>query len=247
MRIATYNIAAGQFCNQQLEILRDQIKSYQIDIVGLQEVDELTQRSGGVEQIEALKWEKEDFAKFDRAIEFDGGSYGLGMICKLPVEACSYESLDSRHYEQRIIQKFTIRIGEVEGSFYNTHLSFEDKATRQNQMKYLKNLLDKDLAAFKIVTGDFNIESTEEWDLFKEEYLLVNGYKGVWHDTFPGDDCMTHKLDQIILSKQFDIQQVGIVEKPYSDHYMMWVEVSVTNDRPEEEKVYHSCTRNHTI
>lgn len=227
MRIATYNIAAGQFCNKQLELLKDQIRAYQIDIIGVQEVDHLTGRSGGVDQIQALKGEEDDFAKFDKAIDFDGGGYGLGMVCKLPVAACSYEPLESRHYEQRIIQKFTMRIGEVEGSFYNTHLSFEDKATRQNQMQYLKSLLDQDSGAFKIVTGDFNIESTKEWDLFKEDYLLVNGYKGVWHDTFPGDDCVTHKLDQIILSKQFDIQQVGVVQKPYSDHYMMWAEVEL--------------------
>ncbi|MGL4737530.1 MAG: endonuclease/exonuclease/phosphatase family protein [Cellulosilyticaceae bacterium] len=227
MRIATYNIAAGQYCNQQLQVLKEQIEKYEVDIVGVQEVDYLTGRSGKVDQIQALKGRESDFTKFDQAIAFDGGSYGLGMVCQLPVSASNFEKLESKKYEQRIIQKFSIQIGDRIGSFYNTHLSFEDSKVRAEQMHYLKDLLDHDTSAFQIVTGDFNIESIAEWALFQEDYQLVNGYGGIWHDTFPGDDCITHQLDQIILSKHFSIAQVDVVKTNYSDHYMLWTEVSL--------------------
>lgn len=231
MRVATYNIAAGQYCNQELYKMREQFERYQIDLIGVQEVDQCTRRSGQIDQIEALKRSDQEFVKFDKAIDFGGGAYGLGMISKYPVIASSCQQLDSKHYEQRIIQKCTLQIGREQVSFYNTHLSFEDSVVRMSQLDTLKKLLDQDPAGFKVVTGDFNISSTKEWELFQLDYQLVNGYQEIWHDTFPGEDCGTHQLDQIILSKNFKIEQVELVKTDYSDHYMLWTEVTYNKNQ----------------
>ena len=226
MKIATYNIAAGQYCHQDLQVLTKEINEHAIDLLGMQEVDYKTGRSKKVNQIEALKSNPMTFTAFHKAIDFDGGAYGLGCLVNVPVEDATYEQLESNGFEQRIVQKISIKLGDQTGSFYNTHLNFEDTKTRKDQLKYLKSILDQDDAAFKILTGDFNIEDTKEFDLFLDNYQLANGHNGVWHDTFPGDDCVTHKLDNIILSKNFRINQVGVVKNNNSDHYMLWVEVS---------------------
>lgn len=226
MKIATYNIAAGQYCHQDLGLLSKMIDEQEIDVLGVQEVDNKTGRSQQVNQIEALKSKEKTFSAFHKAIDFDGGAYGLGCLVNMPTLDVTFELLESNGFEQRIYQKISIKIGERTASFYNTHLSFEDTKTRKDQMAYLKRLLDEDEAEFKIVTGDFNIEDRSEFELFLEEYQIANGHNGVWHDTFPGEDCVTHQLDNIILSKNLHINEVGMVKNNYSDHCMLWVDVS---------------------
>ena len=226
MKIATYNIAAAQYCHQDLGLLSKMIDEQELDILGVQEVDNRTGRSQQVNQIEYLKSKETTFAAFHKAIDFDGGAYGLGCLVNVPTLGVIAEPLESNGFEQRIYQKVSIKIGDYTGSFYNTHLSFEDTDTRKNQMAYLKHLLDEDDAEFKIVTGDFNIEDKSEFELFLEEYQITNGHQGVWHDTFQGKDCVIHQIDNIILSKNLHVNEVGMVKNNYSDHCMLWVDVS---------------------
>lgn len=225
MRIATYNIGAGQYCHTDMSILAGELNKHHIDLLSLQEVDKMTGRSGKINQLEALKNDHTVFAKFHKAIDFDGGEYGLGFLSTLSVEDSNHALLESSNFEQRILQKFSIKMGDKRVSFYNTHLTYEDAATRKDQMKYLKSVLDRDSSEFKIVTGDFNIANCNEFDLFLEDYNLVNGYNNMWYDTFPGENEGSHRLDNIILSKNIRINHIEVIENNHSDHFMLLVDV----------------------
>ena len=74
MKIATYNIAAGRYCHQDLGLLSKVIDEQEIDVLGVQEVDNKTGRSQQVNQIEALKSKETTFSAFHKAIDFDGGA-----------------------------------------------------------------------------------------------------------------------------------------------------------------------------
>src|SRR4051794_910403 len=81
-RVLTYNIHHGEGTDGRLDLGRiaGVIKSCQADVVGLQEVDQATERSGGVDQAATLSELTGLHATFGKAIDYRGGAYGLAVL-----------------------------------------------------------------------------------------------------------------------------------------------------------------------
>ncbi len=123
--------------------------------------------------------------------------------------------------EPRVYQRVVFQKGEKRIAFYNTHLSFEDRQLRLEQMKTLKEVMDQDQCDYIIAVGDFNADSsTSEYDLFSHDYLLCNGLEGKWLETFnlQDDSMMSYSVDNIIVSKNIEIEQVMMIPTNLSDH-----------------------------
>lgn len=85
--VMTWNIhhGLGDDGAIDLERIAARIRSAQPDLVALQEVDVGTERSGGRDQLQLLADATGMQGLFGRAIRFDGGMYGHGLLTTLPI------------------------------------------------------------------------------------------------------------------------------------------------------------------
>src|SRR6476661_3121255 len=79
LRVLVYNIHAGKDAARTPRIaeLADLVRHSSADVVLLQEVDQLTRRSGNVDQPAELASRSGYHAAFGRTIDYDGGRFGI--------------------------------------------------------------------------------------------------------------------------------------------------------------------------
>lgn len=87
IRILTYNIHHGEGSDGVFDLprLARVIASADPDLVALQEVDEKTERSGGVSQVSELGRLTGLRPVFGEAMPFDSGGYGVAVLSRWPV------------------------------------------------------------------------------------------------------------------------------------------------------------------
>ncbi|MCG9780582.1 endonuclease/exonuclease/phosphatase family protein [Photobacterium damselae] len=165
LTIANYNIAAGRVSSIQ-DIAKAIIK-LDADVVTLEEVDNKTNRSGHIDQMGELAKLTGMHAQFGKAMSFDGGEYGLGILSKYPIKTHQVFKLPSGDGEQRIVlaSEFIPDGFPTPVIVLATHLDWkEDPATRLNQIREIENISVgntdsnfKDIASkVKLLSGDFN-------------------------------------------------------------------------------------------
>lgn len=227
IRVATFNLAAQNeetTCAQQKLLMK-----YSVDIVGLQEVDEHTQRNP-YSMLETLKEGLYPFGYFSQAMAFENGNYGLATISKVPIiEANAYNyQLENGMEEPRIFQHSIIDYQEKKLSVYNTHLSYENKSIRKNQLRQLKETLDRDTISYKIILGDFNTDQCKtELNLFIDDYQVLNGQKNQSFDTYNQRDEMmqVYAIDNIIISQNIKVLNTTMIETKLSDHNLLFADL----------------------
>lgn len=132
--------------------------------------------------------------------------------------------------QPRVFTRVVIEKNEKEIAFYNTHLSYEDTEIREKQLKELLKAMKNDSAEYVIAVGDFNVSiSTREMDLFRDDFILANGDKGVWIDTFIEKDnnMHTYSIDNIIVSKNIEIKDFKVERIELSDHLPLIAELEL--------------------
>ncbi|RYF88582.1 MAG: endonuclease/exonuclease/phosphatase, partial [Chitinophagaceae bacterium] len=131
------------------------------DLVGLQEIDVNTERSGStINQAEELAKKTGMYFHFGKAIDFGGGGYGVAILSRYPIsEARVYPltSIKDRKGEPRVLLTAMIKLPSgKEIRFANTHLDSEKNSeNRLAQTKDINVIASKDMLPV-IITGDFN-------------------------------------------------------------------------------------------
>jgi endonuclease/exonuclease/phosphatase family metal-dependent hydrolase len=125
------------------------------------------------------------------------------------------------------LSRAVLDIEGVKVAFYVTHLSYESKEDRAPQIQFIKEKMDTDPFAFKILVGDFNNSSFNELDSFLVSYNLVNSNE---HDyiTFPTTNFKS--IDNIIISKNITINNTKVINSLFSDHMMLMTDISITTN-----------------
>ena len=84
IHIMTYNVrhCAGIDLVVDYDRTANVIISQQPDMVALQELDSMTGRSGQKYQLDELANRTDYFPVYGKAIDFDGGGYGVGVLTK---------------------------------------------------------------------------------------------------------------------------------------------------------------------
>jgi endonuclease/exonuclease/phosphatase family metal-dependent hydrolase len=170
VRVLVYNIHAGKDAARidNLDRVAEIIRRSRADIVLLQEVDNRTRRSGGVDQLERLRVLLGFKAVFGKAIDYDGGQYGIGILSRweigtsrfaiLPVELT--DSADRRNYEER--GALLARISAPSGTIrvVDTHLdATRGDSIRVKQARTLMTIANAERdSGFTIIGGDLNSE-----------------------------------------------------------------------------------------
>jgi len=167
LRILTYNIHHGEGEDGNLDLPRiaGVILDARPDLVALQEVDNKTGRSGGIDQAAELGRLTGMHVVFGKAMDFDGGGYGDAILSRYPIEKSRNHILPAGEgHEPRAAIDVVVGAGPG-GSrvrFIGTHLDHTGDATdRMNQvLEIIRIYKDDDIPM--ILAGDLNAEPGSE-------------------------------------------------------------------------------------
>jgi endonuclease/exonuclease/phosphatase family metal-dependent hydrolase len=144
LRIMSYNIKVGS--ESSLAAVAQAIATEKPDIVGLQEVDDLTNRSGKVHQTDELaKLAGFSHRYFGANFAFDGGTYGLAILSRFPLVNPRVIRMDAHTtrangYEPRIAVTAEITAYGKAISFVTMHASLHAEERAGNAQKVLAAL-----------------------------------------------------------------------------------------------------------
>lgn len=236
LRVASFNIASGLGLQDRFDTLNRIMQNQEIDVVGMQEVDQNTNRNDKLDIMQKfLDLGYFTHKHFQKAIDFDGGQYGIGTLSRLPLKDSNGGNLKfAQGTEQRVYQRSVIERDGKQIAFYNVHLTDKPMELRKEQLLQVLDLMDKDTCKYKIMTGDFNVDQYRN-ELYPalEKYNLANGWDGKWMDTYnAADESMKiFSVDNIIFSRNLHLNEVNMVwNTKASDHNMLYAEFELLEE-----------------
>lgn len=215
VRIGTYNIKSLNM-GKDLQSFANDVNSEALDIICLQEVDQHAFRSNQMDMmVEMAKLSEYPYYYFFPAMWLVDGYYGLGILSKYPILHASSTVLPNAFWkEPRVLAEATIDINGYKLQVYNTHLSFDDKESRSKQIQYLQSFLKNRKQT--VLLGDFNT--------FRENsHFVIDEMTGVNNqdDIFITFRKMGYP-DNIYVSSDLSINQVGVKNSTFSDHHLLY-------------------------
>ncbi len=220
--VMSYNIHHGANREEQLTLkeMGDFIRNSQVDIIGLQEVDSVCQRSGSQDQMRELSRLTGMGHTFGRHFAYQGGAYGLGILSKYPMEDIRNDRITSISSDgtRKTLALLSAKIrlpNHQEVIFVTVHFAL-DQPTRMVQAKEVIKYLDTHLPV--ILTGDLNAEpGTAEINLLLEKFQNSHSPEKF---TYP-EKSPSKKIDYILISKSGhpNIKWTKVyTENQFSDH-----------------------------
>ena len=242
LRVASYNIKKamgrdgtdGEVTKDEVlanvALIGEDIKAKNIDIVGLQEIDNGCGRTFGLD-IAKLVAEAAGFEYyyFSKAIDYQGGSYGSAIISKYPIVESQTVTLPrdvAADSEERVVGICTVNVNGSSVKFLNAHLTHtgNGETARAEQLKKIAEVIG-DEKGF-ILTGDFNTADMTLHSSIPNSHKVNHGnYK-----SFMGASA----IDNIILESNWRIMGSGMndaVNTAHSDHNMLWAEIKYTGGK----------------
>ncbi len=182
--VLSYNIHHGEGVDQQLDLKRiaEVIKSVSPDLVSLQEVDNKTTRSKGIDQAKELARLTNMKFIYGSSMDYAGGKYGNAVLTKLTIEESKTIPLPG---EPRSAVCVTLKTSG-EGSsaarflFVATHLDTK-KQPRFNSVRLIEKLFDSDKDLPAILAGDLNaVPGSPTMQAFNETWQNATYQKGLY-------------------------------------------------------------------
>lgn len=164
LKVMSYNIHIGNPPSKpgliDMESIVKTIKTENPDLIALQEVDVNTVRSGKINQAEIIARSLGMNFFFAKAIDHDGGDYGVTILSKFPISETKIHrltTLSGTGGEPRILA--TAKIHLKNGKFIrfgSTHLDAQAKSTNRDiQIEEINQVALKETLPF-IIGGDLN-------------------------------------------------------------------------------------------
>lgn len=168
VRMVCWNIhhGVGEDGRLDLERIAAVIQAEKPDVVALQEVDQSCGRSGRVDQAKELARLLGMRDVFGKAMDFDGGAYGLAVLSKLPIASHKVHRLPGGA-EPRIALEVRLVHPAGEFALVNVHLDHHGEGRRLRQAEHLKQqLVGRDSI---VLCGDFNaLPDSQTMQVFSE-------------------------------------------------------------------------------
>lgn len=207
LKILSYNILGGRNVDgsRDLNRIAKVINEIDPDLVALQEVDRKTARLNGVDLPAVLSKLTAMNYVFGRAMEYDGGEYGVAILSKFPIEkSCNYLLPHLESSEPRAALTVKIRWPETaqEIVFIGTHLDHQKSPeNRVAQAHEMSKIIAKYQNRPLILAGDLNCLPQSEPMKILEEWFK-DTWKSNWSGfTFPSNKP-AKRLDYILYDKQ---------------------------------------------
>ena len=224
LRILCYNIHHGEGMDGEIDLLRIArvIRAADPDLVALQEVDDRTRRSLGIDQTAELARLTGLFGHFGKAIEYQGGGYGQAILSRVPftVDPVIHTLPGEPEREQRIAVEARFRVDDLALSFVTTHLHHQEESLRARQAARLNELLANDDRPV-ILAGDLNAPvGSSTLDVFTRDWDRADAPNGGEGFTYPASQP-TKRID-FVLSRppgRFQVVETRVIDEPVaSDH-----------------------------
>lgn len=160
LRVLCYNLHHSEGLDQRVDLGRIArlIRESRADLVALQEIDIGTERTGRVDQAAEYIRLTGLHGQFGKAIDFQGGQYGMMLLSRWPLENFTVHRLPNpNNREQRLAVSARIAPpGMTPFRFIGMHLdATRDDGDRWLQAGWLQDRFANDLEP-SIMAGDFN-------------------------------------------------------------------------------------------
>ncbi|HEY0669015.1 MAG TPA: endonuclease/exonuclease/phosphatase family protein [Sphingobacteriaceae bacterium] len=164
IRVMSYNV---HHCNPpskpgliDIDAIATAIKNQNPDLVALQEIDVNTKRSGRYNQAEELANKLNMKFFFAKAIDHEGGDYGVAILSKYPLSDSQIYRLPTdaaTKGEPRVLATVKVTLpGGKDIRFGSTHFDAQKPSTnRELQIKEINRIAVNEKLPF-IIAGDFN-------------------------------------------------------------------------------------------
>ena len=178
LKVLTYNVLHGATTKGDFDLDRiaEVIGSVDPDLVALQEVDFKTNRARKYDLATELGWRLKMAPLFGKAMDYDGGGYGEGILTKMPVIASRIVPLPhSPGNEPRTALEVIVEVAPGDTvSFTGTHLEHQrGNGDRVDQVKEINRVFLENRYP-SILAGDLNDVPESEAISILMEY---------WNDT----------------------------------------------------------------
>ena len=220
LRLLTYNIHHGAGNDEVLDLERVSvlIESLNPDLVALQEVDNRTERTGGVDQAVRLGALTDMEPAFGSFMDYQGGEYGMAVLSKLPfTEPTNHRLPEGAEPRTSVAIRAELPNGAGELVFAGIHFYATDEE-RLAQARRLLELLEAETVPV-ILAGDFNSTPDSEVMALIEESFVLPG-KGDDRFTFRSDRP-NREIDFIVYRPRdrFRVVESRVIDEPVaSDH-----------------------------
>lgn len=214
-----------------LDAIARVITSRQPDLVALQEVDVHTRRSGAFNQAEELGRRTGLMSYFIKAIDYDGGEYGVAILSRYPMTDLKRYPLPTKEGtggEPRVLGTATVTLpGKRKIVFACTHLDAQrDSVNRGLQINAIAETL-KGSTVPVIIAGDFNAHPGSGTIRVLDTYFKRTCDPCDF--TIPVDKPKK-AIDFIAFSpeKKFSVKKHEVIPERYaSDHLPVYVELEI--------------------
>lgn len=222
LKLMSYNVRNAKgldgVCNYQR--IADVIRNASPDVVAVQELDSMTQRSGNKYVLGEIAERAQMYATYQPAIDYNGGKYGLGILSRQKPLKVQGLSLPGRE-EQRalLVAEFDDYV------FACTHLSLTEE-DRLASLELIKQQASKSSKPFYLA-GDLNdLPESPFIKALQQDFTLLNDVK---KPTFPADKPET-TIDYIAVWKssapKYAVASREVLEEPVaSDHAPLAVNI----------------------
>ncbi|MEK6478406.1 endonuclease/exonuclease/phosphatase family protein [Catalinimonas sp. 4WD22] len=226
LRVMVYNV---HHCNPpseadkiDVEAIAETIREQNPDLVALQEIDVMTGRSGKNDQAKMLADHLEMYYYFGKAIDHDGGEYGVAILSRFPISKKQTYPLPTQEGtggEPRVLATVKVQLPDGKSlRFGSTHLDAQKENTnRLLQIRKIGELVsDEELPI--VIAGDFNAPPQSE-----VIEILDQHFQRTCKDCAPTIPVLkpTKAIDFIAFRPKasFEVLQHQVVSETYaSDH-----------------------------
>jgi endonuclease/exonuclease/phosphatase family metal-dependent hydrolase len=157
LRVLAYNIHHGAGNDEVLDLERIArlIRSLDPHLVALQEVDNRTERTGGVDQAAELGRLTGMTPVFGKFMDYQGGEYGMAVLSRLPVVGSTNHRLpEGAEPRSALVVRVQLPEGGGEALFASIHF-YRTEEERLAQARRLLELIEPE-EVLVILAGDFN-------------------------------------------------------------------------------------------
>lgn len=237
-----YNIHAGKDAAgvDNLARVAALVRDTRADLVMLQEVDSVTRRSGGVDQLTVLARETGLHAAFGSTLAYQGGQYGIALLSRYPLRSHRVFPLPNDPPQPRAGGSREPRgalhavVGLPDGDLHvmNTHIDASaDDTWRRQEAARLVALSDSLRAAGARVLMGGDLNSTPE----SAVQAMVRGasLRDAWTECGTGADGTfpaagpVKRIDYLYLSGTMGCTSARVLDTDASDHRPVLVSVTL--------------------
>ncbi len=235
IRVLTYNIHHANPPDKEgmidLKSIAEVIRQSEADLVAVQELDSMADRSEQNFQLKSLAEELNMNFHFFSAIPFQGGAYGVGILSRFPISQAQKIALPEaadKNVEDRVLGILKISLPNEKTIYFAcTHWDVSHQENRELQAKATNEACSQ-LDAPVIISGDFNAKTeSNPMNLLRQVFTDASQK---FAPTIPTINP-NRKIDHILYhpANQFKLLDEEVIMTPLSqaasDHLPYWVDL----------------------